>query len=35
LPTRRLVHRHDANGVADQSVAVITVDVRSVAIERG
>jgi hypothetical protein len=35
FPTRRLVHRHDANGVADQSVAVITVDVRSVAIERG
>jgi hypothetical protein len=35
FPTRRLVHRHDANGVADQRVAVITVDVCSVAIERG
>ena len=35
FPTRRLVHRHDANGVADQSVAVITVDVRSVAVEQG
>jgi hypothetical protein len=34
FPTRRLVYRHDAEGVADQSFAPITVNVYSVTIER-
>jgi hypothetical protein len=30
FPTRRRVHRHDADGVADQSVAAITIDMDEV-----
>lgn len=33
FPTRRLVHLHDADGVANQSFAAITLDVDSVAIK--
>ena len=33
FPTRRRVHLHDANGVADQSFAPITLDVASVSVE--
>jgi hypothetical protein len=32
FPTRRRVHRRDADGVADQSVAAITLDVAQVAV---
>ena len=35
FPTRRRVYLHDANGVADQSFAPITVDVAAVSIGRG
>jgi hypothetical protein len=34
FPTRRLVHHHDADGVADQSLAGITLDIDTVALER-
>jgi hypothetical protein len=34
FPTRRRVHRHDAAGVADRSVAVITIDVCDIAVDR-
>lgn len=34
FPTRRLIYRHDAEGIADQSFAPITVNVYSVTIER-
>jgi hypothetical protein len=34
FPTRRLIHRRDAEGIADQSFAPITVNVYSVRIER-
>ena len=34
FPTRRRVYLHDANGVADQSFAPITMDVESISIER-
>jgi hypothetical protein len=33
FPTRRRVHLHDANGVADQSFAPITIDIKSVVVE--
>ncbi len=32
FPTRRRVHRHDADGVADQSFAAITIDIDDVAV---
>jgi hypothetical protein len=35
FPTRRLVHRHAPDGIADQSFAPITINIHSVAIERG
>jgi hypothetical protein len=35
FPTRRRVHLHDASGIANQKFAPITLDVASVAIERG
>jgi hypothetical protein len=35
FPTRRLIHLHDASGVADQGFTPITVDVASVTLERG
>jgi hypothetical protein len=35
FPTRRLIHRHAADGIADQSFTPITINVHSVAIERG
>lgn len=35
FPTRRRVHLHDAGGVANQKLAPITLDVASVAIDRG
>jgi hypothetical protein len=35
FPTRRRVHRHDADGIADQSFAAITLDIESVTVERG
>lgn len=35
FPTRRLVHLHDANGVANQRFAPITIDVAAVAVDRG
>lgn len=34
FPTRRLVHRRNANGVADQSFAAITIDIDTVAVGR-
>jgi hypothetical protein len=34
FPTLRLVHLHDADGVADQSMAAITIDVADVTVER-
>jgi hypothetical protein len=34
FPTRRLVHRHDADGVADQSLVVITIDIDTVTVGR-
>jgi hypothetical protein len=34
FPTRRRVHLHDADGVADQSFAVITIDVSEIAVDR-
>lgn len=34
FPTRRRVYLHDANGMADQSFAPITIDVESVSVER-
>ena len=34
FPTRRLMHRRDADGVADQSVALLTFDIDAVAVER-
>jgi hypothetical protein len=34
FPTRRLVHHHDADGVADQSRAGITLDIDTVTLER-
>jgi hypothetical protein len=34
FPTRRLVHRRNAHGVADQSFAAITIDIDTVAVER-
>jgi hypothetical protein len=34
FPTRRLVHRRDADGVADQRVAAISIDIDTVAVER-
>jgi hypothetical protein len=34
FPTRRLVHRHDADGVADRSFAPITIDIDTVAVKR-
>ncbi len=35
FPTLRLVHLHDAEGVADQSFAPITLDVEDVTVHRG
>jgi hypothetical protein len=35
FPTRRLIHLHDASGVADQGFTPITVDVASVTLDRG
>jgi hypothetical protein len=35
FPTRRRVHRRNADGIAAQSVATITIDVASVSVERG
>ena len=35
FPTLRLVHLHDADGVADQSFAPITLDVEDVTVHRG
>jgi hypothetical protein len=32
FPTRRRVHQHDADGVADQSVAGITIDIDDIAV---
>jgi len=34
FPTRRLIHCRDAAGVADQSVALLTLDIDAVAVER-
>jgi hypothetical protein len=34
FPTRQLVHRRDADGVADHSFAAITIDIDTVAVER-
>jgi hypothetical protein len=34
FPTRRLVHLRDADGVADQSFAAITIDIDTLAVER-
>ena len=34
FPTRRLMHRRDVDGVADQSVALLTFDIDAVAVER-
>ena len=34
FPTRRRVHRHDANGIADQSLAVITIDIETITLEQ-
>jgi hypothetical protein len=34
FPTRRLEHRRNANGVADQSFAAIAIDIDTVAVER-
>jgi len=34
FPTHRLVHLHDANGIADQSFAAITVDIDRVSVHR-
>ena len=33
FPTRRRIHRRDADGIADQSVAAITLDVANVTVE--
>jgi hypothetical protein len=33
FPTRRRIHRRDVNGIADQSVVAITLDVTQVTIE--
>ena len=33
FPTRRLVHLHDGNGIADQSVAGITLDIETISVE--
>ena len=35
FPTRRLVHLHDASGVANQQFAPITIDVAAVTVDRG
>jgi hypothetical protein len=35
FPTRRLVHRHDADGIANQDVAGITIDIDTITVERG
>jgi hypothetical protein len=35
FPTRRLIHLHDASGVADQGFTPIAVDVASVTLDRG
>ncbi len=32
FPTRRRVHRHDTDGIANQSFAAITVDIQSIAV---
>jgi len=32
FPTRRLVHRHDQHGIADQSLAVITLDLDDITV---
>jgi hypothetical protein len=32
FPTRRLVHLHDQDGIADQSLALITVDLDDIAV---
>ncbi len=34
FPTRRLMHRRDADGVADQNIALLTFDIDAVAVER-
>ena len=34
FPIRRLVHRRDADGVADRSFAAITIEIDTVAVER-
>ena len=34
FPTRRRVHLHDADGIADQSFAPITIDVEHVTVHR-
>jgi hypothetical protein len=34
FPTRRLVHLHDADGVADQKFAAITIDLAAITIDR-
>jgi hypothetical protein len=34
FPTRRLVHRRDADGVADQSFAAITIEIDTIGLER-
>jgi hypothetical protein len=33
FPTRRRVHRHDAQGIADQSFAAITLDIETITVE--
>jgi hypothetical protein len=35
FPTRRLVHLHDASGVANQGFAPITIDVAAVTVDQG
>ena len=32
FPTRHLVHRHDQHGIADQSLAVITLDLDDITV---
>jgi len=34
FPTRRRIHGRDANGIADQRVAAITLDVENVTVHR-
>jgi hypothetical protein len=34
FPTRRLVHLHNADGVADQKFAAITIDLAAITIDR-